>query len=155
MAQAHEFHTAIRWTGNKGDGTKDYTSYERSHTISIKNKADILASSDPVFKGDGTKPNPEDFLVSAIASCHMLWYLHLCADNGIIVMDYVDNASGILTLKPEGGAFTEVTLRPTVTITRADQIDLANALHETANKKCFIANSCNFPVNHIANCIVV
>jgi organic hydroperoxide reductase OsmC/OhrA len=153
MTKEHHYKTTITWTGNTGIGTKDYKSYDRSHTISIDNKVDIMASSDPAFLGDKSKHNPEDLLVSSLSGCHMLWYLHLCATNGITVIEYKDNASGTMKETGEnGGHFTEVVLRPTVIITDHKQVDRANELHSEAHKMCFIANSCNFPVRHIATC---
>lgn len=149
----HLYHTQITWTGNKGEGTKDYKSYERSHTLAIENKKDILCSSDPYFRGDASKHNPEEFLVAAISSCHMLWYLHLCADNGINIISYTDHAVGKMHEKETGGGFfTEVTLYPEVVITNSAQIGLANTLHKKAGEKCFITNSCNFPVSYEPVC---
>ena len=155
MAKQHHFKVQTKWTGNKGVGTENYSAYARDHVFSIDNKTDLLASADPAFLGDGTKHNPEDLLVSSISACHMLWYLHLCASHGITVVNYKDNASGILTVtETNGGHFTEVTLRPIVIITEQSQIDKANELHKEANRMCFIANSCNFPVFHIPVCKV-
>ena len=155
MAKEHHYKATIVWTGNKGDGTKDYKSYDRNHVISIKNKIDISGSSDAPFRGDISKHNPEDLLLSSLSSCHMLWFLHFCADNGITVVNYKDNAIGTMIEKESGGGhFKEVTLNPVVTITDKTQIDKANSLHKDANKKCFIANSCNFPVNHNPTCLV-
>lgn len=155
MKKEHHYKATIRWTGNPGQGTTNAAAYSRDHTISIANKADIYASSDTPFRGDGTKHNPEDLLLSSLSECHMLWYLHICADNGIAVMEYVDNAEGIMIQNEDGGGqFKEVTLNPVVTITNPDQIEKANALHHEANKKCFIANSVNFPVKHKVKCEV-
>ena len=155
MAKEHQYKTALTWTGNKGSGTMDYRSYDRNYVISIENKADLSGSSDSAFLGDKTKHNPEDLLVSSLSSCHMLWYLHLCSQNDIIVMDYKDNAVGIMIEEPNGsGRFTEVTLNPVVTITNKADMDKANSLHEQAHKMCFIANSCNFPVKHQPQCLV-
>lgn len=149
MAKTHEYQTNLVWTGNKGSGTMDYRSYDRSYVISIEHKNDIHGSSDSAFMGDRTKHNPEDLLVSSLSSCHMLWYLHLCSQNDIIVLDYKDNAVGKMTENADGsGYFTEVILHPVVTITDEDAVSKANALHEQANKMCFIANSCNFPIRH-------
>lgn len=152
----HQYNMQIKWTGNKGSGTSSYQDYERSHTISIPNKGDLLASSDTVFRGDSSKHNPEDLLVASISSCHMLWYLHLCADAGIIVIDYVDQASGILVV-PTGlpGHFQEVTLRPIVTVKSADMIEKALELHKKTHELCFISNSVNFPVNCKAECLSI
>jgi organic hydroperoxide reductase OsmC/OhrA len=153
--KSHNYTTTIQWTGNKGEGTTSYTAYERSHTLSIAGKPDILCSSDTPFRGEASKHNPEDMLLASLSSCHMLWYLHLAADAGIVVMDYVDNATGTLVLPPDGfGHFSEVTLHPIVTITDESRIADANALHHKANQKCFIANSVNFAVKHEPACKV-
>lgn len=149
MKGQHHYHLTIKWTGNTGTGTSAYREYERSHSIMADNKADILASSDPNFRGDKTKHNPEELFLASISSCHMLWYLHLCADAGIIVTDYTDSAKGIMTETPDGGGkFTTVTLNPIVTITDISKKELAEQLHHKANKLCFIANSLNFTVQH-------
>lgn len=153
MLKEHHYNTKISWTGNRGEGTKAYKGYDRSHTVSIMNKVDIHASSDPAFFGDHTKHNPEEFLLASLSSCHMLWFLHLCADNGIVVTDYYDNATGTMVETGMGGHFTGVTLHPHVTITDHSMIEKANSLHEQANKCCFIANSCNFPVKHDPTCV--
>lgn len=155
MGKQHNYATTITWTGNKGEGTNDYRNYERSHTLSIEGKQDILCSSDTPFRGDGSKHNPEDMLLASLSSCHMLWYLHLCADAGVIVTDYVDQATGTMEeLATGGGHFTEVVLHPVVTIKDAAMIEKANALHDKAHEKCFIANSCNFPVRHEPKAVV-
>ena len=155
MEKSHEYQTSLVWTGNKGSGTMDYRSYDRSYVVSVDQKADIQGSSDSAFMGDKEKHNPEDLLLSAISSCHMLWYLHLCSENGIVVLDYTDKALGIMTENADvSGHFTEVKLHPQVTISRDGDVEKANALHEQANKMCFIANSCNFPITHQPNCTV-
>jgi organic hydroperoxide reductase OsmC/OhrA len=149
MSKQHHYSVGITWTGNRGPGTTDYRAYDRSHTISVTGKGEISASSDTPFMGDSTKYNPEDLLVASLSSCHMLWYLHLCADAGIIVTDYTDKADGVmLQTSAGGGHFAEVTLHPVVTITDAAMTDKAIALHNKAHEMCFIANSCNFPVKH-------
>jgi organic hydroperoxide reductase OsmC/OhrA len=155
MKAIHTYNLTLQWTGNTGAGTSDYRQYERSHSVLIEHKAAILCSSDPAFRGDKTKHNPEELLVASLSSCHMLWYLHLCADHGIVVTDYVDHASGIMVETADsGGHFKEVTLHPLVTVAEASMMEQANALHHEANKLCFIANSCNFPVKHEAKCVV-
>lgn len=155
MAGQHHYKTTVKWTGNKGEGTTNYRAYEREHIVSIDNKADILGSSDPAFRGDKTKHNPEDLLVSSLSACHMLWYLHLCSEAGIIVTEYIDNATGVMNETANGGGqFIEVTLNPTVTITQQSMIDKANELHKKANELCFIANSVNFPVRHKPTTII-
>ena len=155
MQKSHNYNVKIEWTGNKGTGTSSYRDYERSHSIQIEGKPEILGTSDPAFRGDKTKHNPEDMLVASLSACHMLVYLHLCADAGITVVDYYDNASGVMEETSNGGGhFTEVVLKPTVTILEADRVTKANELHHKANELCFIANSCNFPIRHEPSCEV-
>ncbi|MBK8956743.1 MAG: OsmC family protein [Saprospiraceae bacterium] len=147
MEKQHLYKLTIQWTGNRGTGTSDYRAYDRSHIIHSEKKPDLECSSDAAFRGDPTKHNPEDFLVASLSSCHMLWYLHLCADAGIIVTSYTDQAEGNMTETPHGGGhFTEVTLNPVVSITEAEKVQQAEALHIKAHELCFISNSVNFPV---------
>lgn len=155
MAKEHQYQATLTWAGNKGSGTMDYRSYDRSYIISIANKPDIHGSSDSAFLGDKTKHNPEDLLLASLSSCHMLWYLHLCSQNEIIVMDYQDTPVGKMIENADGsGHFTEVILNPVVVITDESMVEKANALHDDAHKMCFIANSCNFPIKHEPKCIV-
>ena len=150
----HHYSLTVNWTGNKGEGTNGYKSYERSHEIMINEKVIIKGSSDPAFLGDSTKHNPEDLLLASISSCHMLWYLHLCSHAGIVVTNYTDNAKGIMEETADGGGkFTSVTLYPTITLKNIEQKNAANALHTKANALCFIANSLNFKVQHQATFI--
>ncbi|HXS37332.1 MAG TPA: OsmC family protein [Flavipsychrobacter sp.] len=153
MSREHHYSTSIKWTGDQGTGTSGYKDYERNHAITAGDKEVIQASSDPAFRGDGSKYNPEELLVAALSSCHMLWYLHLCADVGVVVVDYTDNAKGVMEeVDNGGGKFKEVTLYPDVIVKDASMIEKANALHDKAHEKCFIANSCNFPVLHSPRC---
>ena len=153
MKGQHNYVVKITWTGNTGSGTKDYRSYTRNHIASTPNKPDLLCSSDPAFRGDNTRYNPEELLVASLSGCHMLSYLHLCAVAGVVVVEYKDQASGTMKETPDGGGhFTEVTLYPQVVVSHESMIDKANELHHQANKLCFIANSCNFPVHHKPNC---
>lgn len=153
MNRQHKYHLTVKWTGNNGQGTSNYRSYDRSHTVLIDNKADILCSSDPAFRGDKTKHNPEELLVASLSTCHMLSYLHLCSEAGVVVVDYTDNASGTMIETEDGGGhFTEVTLYPNVVVKDKSMVDKANELHHQANKLCFIANSCNFPIHHKSTC---
>src|SRR5918993_1597766 len=155
MERTHEYNVGITWTGNSGAGTKDYRSYERSHSIHIDGKEAINGSSDAAFRGDKTKHTPEDLFVSSIAACHMLWYLHLCAEAGVNVIAYDDDAFATMTEMSNGaGQFTEVILRPRVTVTVTDMVEAAQAQHKKANELCFIARSLNFEVKHEATIVV-
>ena len=153
MKKQHNYTANIEWTGNKGKGTSNYKDYERSHSISIDNKPDILCSSDPEFRGDKTKYNPEELLLASLSSCHMLWYLHLCSESNIFVNKYIDTAIGIMITNPDGsGHFSEVSLNPTVIVSESSMIEKAIELHKKAHKLCFIANSVNFKVIHNPVC---
>lgn len=145
----HHYKVTMEWTGNLGQGTKDYRAYSRNHVIQSEGKPEFPGSSDPSFRGDPSRYNPEELLVSSLSSCHMLWYLHLCAVNGIVVTKYIDKASGTMEETPDGGGrFSEVILRPEIVITDSSKLDKAAELHHDAKKLCFIANSCNFPIKH-------
>lgn len=145
----HTYKSTVQWTGNQGEGTSHYAAYSRNHHISIENKITIEGSSDPAFRGDNAKHNPEDFFLSSISACHMLWYLHLCAQAGVIVLDYMDTAEGKMLESENGkGQFIEVQLHPIVTVTKESMVEQAKHLHHEANAFCFIANSLNFPVQH-------
>lgn len=145
----HTYVVTIKWTGNRGTGTSGYRGYARAHDISAQGKPPIPASSDPAFQGDRTRYNPEELLVASLSSCHMLWYLHLCSAEGILVQAYEDIAEGVMAEHPDGsGAFVEVVLAPEITLSPGSDIERARALHADAHRKCFIANSVNFPVRH-------
>jgi organic hydroperoxide reductase OsmC/OhrA len=155
MPREHQFEISVLWTGNTGTGTSGYRSYSRNHEVSAVGKAPIAASSDPVFRGDAARYNPEEMLVASLSACHMLWYLHLCAEHGVVVTGYRDSAFGLMREEPDGrGAFTEVVLRPVITIREGSPEHVARSLHEVAHRYCFIANSVNFPVRHEATVIV-
>jgi organic hydroperoxide reductase OsmC/OhrA len=143
----HRYTPTVTWTGNSGSGTSGYKAYSRDHVISVAGRPDIPGSSDPLYRGDPGRHNPEDLLVASLSACHMLWYLHLASDAGIVVVAYRDTAEGVMVEDAaRGGWFERVTLRPEVTIAAGGDVSRANALHEAAHDKCFIANSVNFPV---------
>lgn len=145
----HTYTASLIWTGNLGEGTSTYKAYKRNYTIRVDGKSDIKGSSDPSFRGDSSRHNPEELFIASISSCHMLWYLHLCSVNGITVVDYQDQATGLMA-EQEGGAghFESVILKPEIVILESDKQELAMKLHQKANEMCFIANSCNFEIGH-------
>ena len=142
----HHYHIAVEWTGNRGSGTDGYRNYARDHVIRIAGKPDIAGSSDPTFRGDATRHNPEDMLVAALSTCHMLAYLHLATVAGVVVTAYVDAAEGTMVTEGNDGHFAEVVLHPVVTITAGSDPVKAEAAHADAHHACFIASSVNFPV---------
>lgn len=149
VSRHHHYEVTVAWTGNRGTGTSSYRGYGREHAVSARGRPVIQASSDPAFRGDDARWNPELELVAALSQCHMLSYLHVCVSAGIVVTSYADPAYGAMAEDTDGGGrFTEVVLRPQVTVAAPEMIERATALHEEAHAKCFIANSVNFPVRH-------
>ena len=145
----HGYAVTLQWTGNSGEGTKSYRSYGRQHEIEASGKPPIPGSSDPAFRGDATRWNPEELLVAALSACHKLWYLHLCSEAGVVVLAYRDQATGTMEETADGaGQFLEVTLKPQVTIAADSNKETAARLHHDASAQCFIARSVNFPVHH-------
>lgn len=146
MAGTHTYAITTTWTGNRGEGTSGYRAYGRDHDLDAVGRPTLPASSDPAFRGDPERWNPELLLVAALSDCHLLAYLHLCAVNGVVVTAYTDEAQGTMAQIGDGGHFTEVVLRPRVTVADASMIATANALHDDAHRSCFIASSVSFPV---------
>ena len=146
----HDYAVDLRWTGARDVGTVSYRSYGRDNTLSADGTLhDIAASADRTFHGDADRWNPEEMLLGALAQCHLLSYLHVAATDGIVVVAYEDAAVGRMTQTADGGGrFTSVTLRPVVTVAEAGMADRALALHADAARKCFIASSVAFPVDH-------
>lgn len=149
--KSHEYRIRLEWEGNRGRGTQDYAAYGRGFRAGAEGKSDIVGSADPAFRGDADRHNPEELLVIALSSCHMLSYLALCARAGISVLEYRDEARGVMkTTADGGGSFESVTLNPRVTIADESRRAEALELHEKAHALCYIASSCNFPVLHRA-----
>ena len=143
----HHYDVRVTWTGDNGEGTKTYRGYRRDHTIACEGKPQIQGSSDPSFRGDRSRYNPEELLVASLSSCHMLWYLHLCSVNQVTVLDYRDSASGVMEESEDGsGEFVQVTLKPQVRVSAGDDRAKALSLHHEAHRLCFIARSVRFPV---------
>jgi len=144
--KTHRYATSLQWTAD-GEGTTNYRRYRRDFTIDSPGKAPIAGSSDPAFRGSPSRYNPEELLVASLSACHMLWYLHLCSTEGIVVLAYRDDAIGTMRENPDGsGEFQHVELHPVVTIVPGGDRVRALALHEQAHRLCFIARSVNFPV---------
>ncbi|MRG59482.1 OsmC family peroxiredoxin [Agromyces sp. CFH 90414] len=149
MTREHHYAIDLTWTGDDGEGTRTYRGYRRDHVLSAPGLPEIPGSSDPSFRGDPARWNPEQLLVASIAQCHLLWYLHLASTAGVVVTAYEDSPTGTMVEGADGsGSFREVTLRPRVTITADSDPEAAAAAHERVGAFCFIARSVNFPVRH-------
>ena len=155
MHRRHQYDVATTWTGDRGVGTADYRSYDRAFTTTANGRPAIEGSSDPAFRGDPARWNPELLLVAALSECHLLAYLHRCAVAGVVVTDYTDAATGTMVQDADdGGRFEEVVLRPIVTVADPSMVDDAHQLHAEAARRCFIASSVNFPVRHEPQIVV-
>lgn len=145
----HTYDVEVTWTGNTGSGTAHYRGYERAHEVRAAGPAPILGSSDPAFRGDPARWNPEQLLVASLSQCHMLWVLHLASEAGVEVVDYRDRAHGVMEeAAGRPGRFRAAVLRPRVVVADAAMVEVAQGLHGRAHELCFIANSVNFPVTH-------
>jgi organic hydroperoxide reductase OsmC/OhrA len=147
VAKEHHFAAHLVWTGAAQGPTSSYEAYSRAYQAKVVGKPPLEGSSDPAFRGDASRYNPEDLLVVSLSACHMLSYLHLCASAGIEVVAYEDRATGTMAIKDRRMRFVDVLLAPKVTIARGDR-EKAIALHDQAHEQCFIASSVNFPVRH-------
>ena len=155
MNKEHYYKLTTQWHGNKGTGTSGHRDYDRSHTVSIQGKPELFLTTDNPAVGDKSKLNPEDLLVTAISSCHMLSYLYVCSLEGVIITSYTDNATGIMIEQASGGgSFKEVTLNPIFYVADESMVEKAIELHHKAHEICYIANSVNFEVKCIPTCKV-
>ena len=149
MARRHEYETETTWTGNRGEGTASFRGYDRLYDTTAPGRPPIAGSSDPAFRGDAGRWNPELLLVAALSQCHLLSFLHRCAVDEVVVTGYRDRAAGVMAERPDGGGrFEEVVLRPVVTVADAAMAERTERLHGEAAALCFIAASVNFPVRH-------
>ena len=147
MSHNHLYRVTVAWQGNLGDGTRRYAGYSRNHEVVAAGKPPIPGSSDPAFRGDPVRWNPEELLVASVSTCHQLWYLHLASTAGVSVVDYVDDAEGTMVEEASGaGRFVEIVLHPRVTIAAGGDVASAERAHDQAHEMCFVANSVNFPV---------
>jgi organic hydroperoxide reductase OsmC/OhrA len=152
MANLHDYTAQIVWTGDRGEGTRHYRGYDRSWRVATAGKPVIECSNDPLLGGDPTRPNPEDLLLASLAACHMLWYLHLASDAGIVVRAYEDSPLGVGETGPRGeGRFVRAVLRPRISVQRGADLAKADAIHSEVHHFCFIARSVNFPIAYEAS----
>jgi organic hydroperoxide reductase OsmC/OhrA len=155
MQSEHSYSIDVVWQGNLGTGTSGYREYSRELTVTADGKHPIEGSADKPFRGDLSRWNPEELLLAALAQCHLLSYLYVAVTEGVVVTDYSDAATGTMVEDGQGGgAFTQVMLRPRVTIADPSMTDAAMRAHTKAHELCFIARSVNFPVLHEPEIIV-
>ena len=150
----HEYTASLVWTGARSGPTSSYAGYSREYEFRSAGKPTIRGSADAHFRGDASLYNPEDLLVVALSTCHLLSYLADCSRAGVHVVSYEDDARGTMAMKDGKMRFIDVLLKPRVTVARGTDLDKARALHEQAHAGCYVASSVNFPVRHEATVTV-
>lgn len=150
MAKEHHYRVSVEWQGNRGTGTSSYRDYGRGNLVRADGKLhEIAGSSDKTFHGNPERWNPEELLLAALSQCHMLSYLHVATNRGVVVTAYTDSPEGVMEQTVDGGGhFTLAVLKPIVTVSSSEMIEEALSAHREASQKCFIANSVNFEVRH-------
>ena len=133
---AHTYPLTLTWTGNTLDGT-----YNRNATVTTEGKHPLSVSSAPEYAGDASRWNPEDLLGSALATCHMLTFLALCAKAKVEIRGYEDHAEAVLDTMDKVTRITQVHLRPVIRVPRGTSMAKVVELFEKAHKYCFVANS--------------
>ena len=144
----HDYTCQIAWTGNRGEGTKHYRGYDRSWDIVTPGKPVIHCSNDPLLGGDPTRPNPEDLLLATLSACHMLWYLHLASNAGIVVHAYADQPVAVGETAANGsGRFLRATLKPRIEVAAGARVDLEWDVSTSAagrrNGSIYLLSSCD------------
>jgi organic hydroperoxide reductase OsmC/OhrA len=142
----HRYEVEVAWTGGRRARACSHLSYGRDHSVIASGKRVIKGSADPAFHGDATRWNPEELLLGALAACHQLAYLDLCATAGVVVVAYRDQAEAVMVEDGGEGRFIWGLLRPAVTIEQGCDPQLAHALHDEAHRRCIIASAVNFTV---------
>lgn len=151
---SHTFRSHLRWTGAALGPTGRDVTYSREQTVSFDGKPDIVASSAPAYGGDPALHDPENLMMASLSTCHALTYLAVCAHSGLSVIAYEDSATGVLARVERVTRFTEVTLRPKVTVAAGTDVERARALHDKAHANCFMSSSVNFPVKYEPEIVV-
>jgi organic hydroperoxide reductase OsmC/OhrA len=134
----HHYETRLRWTGSTGLG---WEGYDRAHTAVAPPAEQEIRLTTGEAHGDPRVLNPEQLVVMAASSCQMLWFLHLAAKARIDVVEYEDEATGLMPEDDESVRITEITLRPRIVITGEASEERVRKLAHTAHEHCFIANS--------------
>ncbi len=153
-SEVHRYQAKLVWTGAAQGPTSSYEAYSREYTIEVEGKPPLRGTADPAFRGDPRLHNPEELLVVALSSCHMLSFLAIAARKRVLVVGYEDDAIGTMAVKDGRLRFTDVLLRPRVMLAPGGDASVAEAVHAKAHDLCFIANSVNFPVRHEAVTVV-
>jgi organic hydroperoxide reductase OsmC/OhrA len=139
----HHYETRLRWSGSTGLG---WEGYDRTHTALAPPAEQEIRLTTGEAQGDPRILNPEQLVVMAASSCQMLWFLHLAAKARLDVVEYEDDASGLMPEDEAPVRITEITLRPRIVIAGEASEERVGKLVQTAHEHCYIANSLNSEV---------
>jgi organic hydroperoxide reductase OsmC/OhrA len=136
----HHYETRLRWSGSTGLG---WEHYDRAHAALAPPAEQEIRLTTGEAQGDPRILNPEQLVVMAASSCQMLWFLHLAAKARLDVVEYEDDASGLMPEDDAPVRITEITLRPRIVIAGQADEERVRKLVQTAHEHCYIANSLN------------
>lgn len=148
MLGTHEYRITTTWHGNTADGPRHYS---RTHdTTTTPPTTPLKVTADKPFRGEPGIHNPEQLLVMAASSCHMMSFLYCASQAGFDIRHYVDEAHALMPMRATNTAITAITLHPTVTIANytSSQQNQLDALMDQAHDECFIANTLSCPITH-------
>jgi organic hydroperoxide reductase OsmC/OhrA len=141
MSHTHTYRTELSWQGTTAVG---YDAYDRAHRlVAAPARAPLELSSDPAFRGDPDRLNPEQLLLAAASSCQLLSFLAVAARARIDVVAYTDEAEATMPEDDKPMRLTRISLRPVITLAAAADVTDQRLDHlvEVAHRECFIANS--------------
>ncbi|MCB1030744.1 MAG: OsmC family protein [Acidimicrobiales bacterium] len=149
MEAVHHYFTRLTWKGSTGLG---YEHYDRGHSVvAPPAHADLAITSDPAFKGDSSRLNPEQLLLAAASSCQMLSFLAVASRARLDVVSYSDDATALMAADNGPMRITTIRLQPEVALvdTKPSRISDERLGHliEVAHKECFIANTLNCEIS--------
>ena len=139
MSAVHRYSTRLAWSGSTAAGYEDYS---REHTLSAPPaEQELRLASDPAFRGDARRLNPEQLVVAAASSCQLLEFLALAAKARIDVLGYSDDAEGTMDESDEPARIQRIVLRPRIRVAEGSSEERVRRLVELAHEHCYVANS--------------
>jgi organic hydroperoxide reductase OsmC/OhrA len=138
MATHHTYRARCRWTGDTGLG---WENYDRQHAADAPPAEPTLTLTTGEDKGDPSQLNPEQLLVVAASSCQLLSFLHVAAKARVEVIEYADDAEGVMPEDDLPMRVTKIVLKPRIVVREGPSEERVKHLAEVAHRECYIANS--------------
>jgi organic hydroperoxide reductase OsmC/OhrA len=139
MSHVHTYSTRLEWSGSTGAG---YDGYDRAHLLSAPPaEQELRMASDPAFRGDARRLNPEQLVVAAASSCQLLEFLTLAAKARVDVLEYSDAAEGTMDESDEPARIQRIVLRPRIRVAEGPSVERVRRLVQLAHEHCYVANS--------------